>query len=212
MNVAAISLRAISSLVRCGQYSRRNPVRHERPSLGIKFVNAKKSWNRDFVRFCEPKNLLAARHITSPFPSRESSSRNTSQFSRILLSQFRFFSQVVQPRSVGTAPCFRSSPHAGSRLICESVGMLILSKSRQWRDLSACNSSGNRSKDVMWEVEIVSLIEGMRIPATQDILPEVHSIDVFSRRYSRRINLKRDDCLGRPMSQPGFIFLQKTND
>ena len=100
-------------------------------SFCVHFLNAKKSRNRNTVSFCQPKNFLTPRHLASSFPRRQSGSRNAGQSGRLVLSQFCFPAEIMQPSSVGISPCFWFSSHATVRIICEIGGLSVLSRFRQ---------------------------------------------------------------------------------
>ena len=134
----------------------------KRRSLHVQFFNAKEPWDRNLVRLCQPEYLLTPRHVASPFPSRQCGSRDSGQRGCLVLRQFRFPSEIVQPGSVRISPCFRFSTHAPTRLICETKEQPVLSKSRQLCDLSACNFAATVSKHGMLEVGKVALISGIR--------------------------------------------------
>jgi hypothetical protein len=129
---------------------RRAPISNyqERDSVFCKFLDAKKPLNRYSIRFCQSKNLLATRHITSSLPSRESCARNACQFCCFLLSQLSFFSEIVQPCSVRIAPCFWFSTHAPARVICKIESCSLLSKSRQRRNF-LLTKGGRSAKTVI---------------------------------------------------------------
>ena len=157
----------------------------ERLSVSCKLLNAKKPLNRDSICFCQSKNLLATRHITSSFPSGESCPRNACQFGCFLLSQLGFFSEIVQPCSVRIAPCFWFSTHARARIICKIWSRSLLSKSRQRRNLLL--TEGGRSAKTV--ITLTSSIHGRMLivhPAGVQKAPKSSVYGYFIRRPLNR--------------------------
>jgi hypothetical protein len=104
-------------------------------SMPTKLFSAKEPLNRNPISLGQSKNLTPPRHVARSLPGGERRSRNAGQLGCLLLSQFCFFSEVMQPSSVCITPCFWSSTHARSRLMREFGNMRVLSKLRQSRIL-----------------------------------------------------------------------------
>jgi hypothetical protein len=116
----------------CRHFSRVSSSLFSQPPITLgQFLNAKKSWNRNTISFCQPKNFLTSRHLASSFPRCQSGSGNTRQSGSIILSQLCFLSEIMQPGSVGVSPCCWFSSHAVARIIPKSERVSILSKFRQ---------------------------------------------------------------------------------
>lgn len=116
----------------CRYYSRLSSSLFSQPRLALsQFLNAKKSWNRNTVSFCQPKNFLTPRHLSSSFPCCQSGSGDAGHSGSIILGQLCFFSKIMQPGSVGVSSCCWFSSHATARIVRKSERISILSKFRQ---------------------------------------------------------------------------------
>ena len=100
------------------------------------FLNTKKSWNRNTVGTCQPKNFLTPRHLAGSFPRCQRGSGNASQSRSIILGQLCFFPEIMQPGSVGVSPCCWFASHATARIIRKSECISFLSKFRQYIKLA----------------------------------------------------------------------------
>ena len=131
-------------------------------STWIKLVGAEKPLKGNLISLGQSKDLTTTRHLARSLPCGKGCARNASQSGRFLLRQSRFFSEEVQPGSVGITPCFRFSTHAASRLDCEVGKKMLLSRFRQTVAFCACNPLADPSNRAMTEGLIVALIANMR--------------------------------------------------